>query len=263
MSRTRPVYPRRPMVRKPYRIQSKRPTRVQTRTRQIARQMVNQRTGGYVGMELKFWDLSTSNAAPSNAGNMSGGTIDPAVQDCLNSPTVGNNQNQRIGRKITMKNLTVKGVIQWNWNKASGDPTTLPPVMIAIILDKQNNSAAALTSQEVFTNPGTLAALVCNPLRNLEYTSRYQVLWKKVYAGQVTSTEVVNVPGTYASAGVITPFSAYINLKNLQVLFNAENGNSTDITDNAIHIVAFSDHGTNSGEIDVDISYHSRLRFVG
>lgn len=262
MSRTRPVYPKRPMVRK-RNFRSKRPTLVQTRARQLARQMVNQRTAGFVGMEIKFWDLAASNQAPGNNGNMTGGAIDPATTDCLNSPDVGNNQNQRIGRKINMKNLTVKGMIKWNSSAADTTPISVPPVMIAIVLDTQNNSSTGLSSSQVFQNPGNLSDLVANPLRNLEYTSRYKVLWKRVYAPQMSTTSIAGTPNLYPHAGLRVPFNIFLNLKNMAVLFNTENGNSTDITDNAIHIVAFSDHGANTGEIDVDIDYHSRLRFVG
>lgn len=250
------------MVRKRPYSRAKRPTLVQTRARQLARQMVNQRTGGFVGMEVKFYDQAANNQSPSNSATMNTGEIDPAT-DSLNCPPVGNDQSSRIGRKINMKNLTVKGIIKWNSSASDTTPIFIPPVLIAIVLDTQNNSATSLSSQNVFTNPGGSTSLCCNPLRNLEYTSRYKVLWKKVFHGQMPSTAVAGAPNLYPHSGIQTPFSIFVNLKNMPVQFNAESENSGDITDNCLHIVAFSDHGANAGEVDVDIDYVSRLRFIG
>lgn len=262
MSRTRPVYPKKPMVRKRPYIKSRRPTLVQTRARQLARQMVNQRTGGYIGLEVKFYDQAATNQAPSNSATMTTGDIDPAT-DSLNCPPVGNNQSSRIGRKINMKSLTVKGIIKWRSHTTDQTPVFIPPVMIAIVLDTQNNSSTGLTTQNVFTNPGSSTSLCCNPLRNLEYTNRYRVLWKKVFQRTMPSAVQSGTPDTFPHSGIQVPFNIYLNLKDMPVLFNAESEDSTDIVDNCLHIVSFADNGTASGEVDVDIDYISRLRFVG
>lgn len=237
----------------------KRRTTVTTRARQIARQMVNQRTGGFVGIELKFLDLARNAVTPGNNANMTGGTIDNTTVDCLNAMQEGNNQSTRIGRRITMKNIQIRGLVVWNSLLAETVPAIFHPVYIAVVLDTQNNSKAGLSSEEVFTNPGLSLDLISNPLRNLEYSSRYKVLkWTRV-TRQVTGFGVQETPtpDTFPVAGCEVPFTMFINLNNLQVLYNANNGNSTDITDNALHLVAFC-RGS-----DATVSWCSRLRFVG
>lgn len=256
MSRTRPIYAKRPMIRKKFPA-AKRRTTVQTRARQLAREMVNQRTGGFVGLELKFYDLADNGIAPGNNGNMSGGTIDNNTIDCLNAMAEGNNQSTRIGRKITMKNIQIRGTIKWASTKLLTDPNIYAPVYIAIVLDTQNNSGTGLVSQNVFTNPGLSTQCIANPLRNLEYTSRYRVLKWGRYTNKGDNSAVDAATDHFSSAGFELPFTLFCNLNNMQVLYNASTPNSTDITDNALHLVAFA-RGS-----DVTISWNSRLRYVG
>lgn len=259
MSRTRPIYPsKRPIVRTKF-PPAKRQMTIQTRARRMARDMANQRTGGFLGVELKFFDLARNSCQPSDQGNMTGGEIDNTTVKCLNAMITGNSQSTRIGRKITMKSLQIHGVCVWRPANTLNAPTFFAPVYIAVVLDTQTNSATTISTANVFINPGNSNVTNCNPMRNLEYTSRYKVLaWKRLVRQQTTlCVQEAPAPDVFSNAGVLVPFDMYINLKNIQVLYNAEAGTCTDITSNSLHLVAFSADGLQ------DIDWTSRLRYVG
>lgn len=208
-------------------------------------------------MELKFYDLARNAIAPGNNGNMSGGSIDATTIKCLNAMAEGNTQSGRIGRKITMKNVQVRGTIKWKSTEALTTPNIYAPVYVAIILDTQNNNKTDLESEDVFTNPGLSTQCITNPLRNLQYSTRYKVLKYQRFTNKSDNSVIDGTTDIYSSAGFELPFTLFADLNNLNVLYNATTPAITDIVDNALHLVAFAKGS------DVEISWNSRLRYVG
>lgn len=216
----------------------------------------NYRTGGYIGIEKKFYDTSQSVAlaAPTDC---SGGEVDPTTINCLSAPPIGDDEKSRDGRKIVAKYLQIKGeVVQPALaNQVAG--TASLRVFVACVLDTQTNGAQ-MNSEDCFTNPNATAGRAADPLRKLEYAERFKILKSEVFvlepawaAWDGTNIEV---------AGTSKAFDWYIPLKNLKITFN---GGTTavigSVMDNSIHMIAFATSATNGPTIN----YNARMRFVG
>ncbi len=219
----------------------------------------NQRTGGYSGIELKFLDCGKSDFTVPAPTDCAGGEVAPefGCTGCISAPAQGDAQSSRDGRRYTIKSVYVQGS---HFASTSTDAVVnaLPVVFVALVLDTQAN-AATIVSENVFTNGNDTSTVNSAPLRNLEYSSRYRVL---------DSTQIIPVPmGNANNAAVTTISQATTNCPfklswkgELPVTCNA--GTTADvanITDNAIHVIAFGTVTANSSLL----SYNSRVRFVG
>ncbi len=234
------------------------------RQRSIAaevRRVLNGSTGGYVGLEKKFFDTGRSIAltAPTDA---SGGEVDNSTNLCLNCPAQGDGESQRDGRQISMHSINIKGTITIasQADQSAGD--TVPDIFIALVMDKQTN-AAQLDSEDVFENPTGITSLATSPFRNLEYTSRFTVLaTRKISAVDLAGAIQPVFDGTnIEQQGAQIPFSIYKTLGGKKVNFISGQTTSTvaAIADNSLHLIAYS---TNTSMVPT-INYNSRLRFVG
>lgn len=224
---------------------------------------LNIRSGGFMGMELKFFDSNGSHSftSPTDA---TGGMMDPATANCLNAIAIGSGPSDRDGRQVVIKSIHIKGTIRWP--STSGAQTATAPVfpacMLALVWDKQTNAAQA-TSETIFTNKSGNANCATAVFRNLEYTQRYQILKKKTWNmqpvtpywnGLTTGTDI-RVPSKEIS------FTWNVKCA-IPVNFNTTNGGTVaDIVDNSLHLVGFS-----SGVgllITPQIQYNCRCRFTG
>lgn len=225
------------------------------------KRVLNGRTGGYVGLEKKFFDSERSIAIPVST-DASGCEADPTTLLCLNCPAQGDGESERDGRQISMSSIQVKGMVSIaaQSDQTAGD--VIPDVMIALVLDKQTNGSQ-LNSEDVYENPSGFSTLASQPFRNLENSQRFRVL-KTVH---VTSTELAGAiqpvyDGTnIEQQGANVPFSMYVNLKGMKVNFISGQTSSTisAIADNSIHVIAYASNVSASPTL----LYNARLRFVG
>ncbi len=222
--------------------------------RAIAR--MNYRTGGYEGLELKFHDSSRVDAAPGTGTGMAGGEIDPTTLNCLNSMVQGNGQSERLGRKIRMRSINVKGRIHIPSSQGDSVPSGVHQVMLALVLDKQTN-AVQLNSEDVFVNPATNGGALATVFRNLEHSDRFRVLAvRKVVLHPDITSEDGGGGLSFAQAGSSKLFNIRVNLRNMQVLYTGTAGTIANIQDNSLHVLAFSNGGS------PNITYNSRLRYT-
>lgn len=71
----------------------------------------NARTGGLLGVETKYFDISLILTALTTPTDASGGEIDPATILCLNGVPQGDTASSRDGFKIAMKSIQIEGRI--------------------------------------------------------------------------------------------------------------------------------------------------------
>lgn len=225
------------------------------------RRVMNARTGGYIGLEKKFFDSSASAAIVSTA-DASGGEIDPTTLLCLNCPAQGDGEQNRDGRQINMHSIYIKGVVSMAAQANQTSLDVIPEVMIALVLDKQTNGAQ-LNSEDVYDNPSGFSTLAAQPFRELEYSKRFQVLKTvNITAKDIAGTIQPVYDGTnIEQQGGHVPFTIYKDLKGMKV--NYISGQTTSvinaIADNSLHIIAFC---SNVGTVPT-LLYQSRLRFTG
>jgi hypothetical protein len=218
------------------------------------------RTGGYLGLELKFLDTAWNNVALASTADASGGELQPS-SGCTNAisvPAQGDGESNRDGRKYVLKSAFVSGVVDTAVLQTEGSAVDSLGYYFALVLDTQANGATVV-SEEVYVNPGTSgASLVPQPLRNLQNSKRFRVL-DSVY---------VPTGGVYAfNDGVGTGTIAQQNAPTFKLSWKGtiscdSTGTTADVasaSDNAMHLVGFAA----STAFAPRIFAKGRVRFMG
>ncbi len=221
------------------------------------RRRLNLRTAGFLGIEKKFYDTSLANATLVGNGTATAGEHNPSATICLNSVVEGSGEQNRDGRKMVMKYVSISGVIIQAIIQNQTSPGPSGYAQISLVLDKQCNGAL-LDSESVFTNPSGDTNLSGSLFRNLQYIQRFQVLKTvlvKMPAGEVS------YDGTNLEVGAkVTPFKMNVKLNDIPVNFTGTTETIANIVDNSLNLIAFPiDIGTSV----YSLYYNSRLRFVG
>ena len=223
----------------------------------------NRRTAGFLGIEVKFFDTSVIGSQLVSSVSQSGGLHNPVtlgIPQCLNMVPQGDGEQDRDGRKMMMRSISVNGHL--NRNSLASGPTDLevaPDYFIALVLDTQANGAT-LNSQDVYQNPSGLSTLSTAPFRNLQYSQRFTVLATKRIIGRQLSVGVIDATGSgsFDVAGQHYPFRFDKKLA-IPVMFTGTTATIANIVDNTLSILAWTSNNTNPTQI----SYNARLRFVG
>ncbi len=218
----------------------------------------NYRTGGFMGMELKFYDTGITGASLTAPADATAGLKNPSATIALNTVVQGDGEQQRDGRRMTMKSIFVSGTIKVpaKTSESTGDDGAL--IFIALVLDTQANGAV-LASENVFVNPAGNTILAANPMRNLQFIKRFRVLGtKSIHINSPAIANDTGATGGIIQQGVVRKWSFFKNL-DMQTTFSGTTENIANITDNSLSIVAWT------SDIDMAplISYSSRLRFMG
>jgi len=226
--------------------------------RQTARKTygANTRSGGFMGIENKFYDTSLINSSLGSPTDASGGEHNPSATICLNSVVQGDGESERDGRQIHMNHISIQGTVKCNpqADQTAGSEPTI--CMIALVLDTQTNGAL-LNSEDVFVNPGANAQTAAQPFRNLQYTKRFKVI-KKVMV-HFDAPAYATYDGTnIESGGQTRAFEIHAPL-NIVTQYKGTTETIANIVDNSLNIVAFCSN-TEQGP---DLYYNARLRFTG
>lgn len=217
------------------------------------------RTGGFLGQELKFYDTSLSNATISAPTDASGGELDPSATVVFNSVDQGDGEQQRDGRRITMKSLYINGTITVGAQSGQSAADEPAHIYLAVVLDTQTNGAT-IVSEEVFENQSGVAGLASSPMRNLQYVDRFKVLGsKKLTLQSPNMANDTGATGGVIQAGIMRPFKFYVNLKDVVVTYKGTTASVANITDNSIHLIGYTSNTT----LAPKMNYNARLRFMG
>lgn len=217
-------------------------------TRKRALAIANSRTAGFLGLEKKFYDTNLASGAIPAPTDCTGGEFDPSATSMISTPAQGDNEQQRDGKKIVIKGVQIKGVI--NRVKTLAGPIEANHVFVALVLDTQTNGAQ-MNSEDCFKNTNATALTAVTPVRNLLFSNRFKVLktWEFDMQYRAWDADI---------AGAETRVFEYFQDMNLPVNFNAGTTASVaNVIDNSLHIIAFSTVTGNT------ISYNARIRFMG
>ncbi len=213
------------------------------------------RTGGFTGIERKFYDSMLQGASLTAPTDASGGEHNPSATIGLNTMTQGDGEEQRDGRKATIQGVFVKGVITCanQINATAGDAAT--KVYIALVMDTQTNGAL-LNSEDVFKNKGAAIATAASPMRNMQFTQRFRILdtFECVMQNPNMAYDGTNVE----TQGLNEPFQLSSNLE-FSTQYSGTTEDIANITDNSVSIIAYC----SNLDLVPKISYNARVRFVG
>lgn len=218
-----------------------------------ARYAVNQ----VIGVEKKFYDTSltaTSLVSPTDA---SGAEFDPSATSMISTPSVGDGEQNRDGKRIIIKSVYIKGSLRMPQLEAAVDPHPGCRAYVALVIDAQSNGAQ-MNSEDCFKNTSASASQAHLPMRNLLFGSRFRVLKDEVYDLTPISS-AGTVVNDFNSAAVIRDFEWFLPMDQV-VNFNAGTTASiANVIDNSLHIIAF----VNSTSGVPTIAYNARIRFIG
>jgi len=199
-------------------------------------------TGG--PLSLKAFDVGFSNSNFTVAG-----TFTP-----LNALIVGPEMYQRIGRRISMRSVSIKGYVNF------GATSIQDAARIVIVYDEQPNAALPVLA-DVFQNSNAGLATSSLSFPNLNNRDRFRVL--KDY--KVLIPSLTDVAGVLTNEVIPDPIRNSFNvdwdipLGGLDTTYNAVNGGTVaDITTGSLLILTFD--GNNAGT--ASFAFSSRLRYL-
>jgi len=203
------------------------------------------RTGGYygrfagargrsaaAGTELKFHDLNHTSAVVVAARTI--------ASPSLNGIAQGVAEDERIGRKCTLKSLSLRGTILMP--AATGTIVWTDEVRVIVYQDKQCNGAApaVLDLLETATVEG---------YNNLANKGRFTTLMdKKMIVSRIPASSTV-------AGGQFKHFNLYKKL-NVPIEFNGAAGALTEIRSNNIGVLAITKNGL------MELEYNVRVRYA-
>lgn len=222
----------------------------------------NLRTGGLLGIETKFLDTSQTATALVSTANCSGGEIQPGAgcTGCLSAPAQGDGAQNREGKKIVIKSVLIKGVIDVNEQAAQASADSIPRIFLALVQDSQTNGVT-INSEDVFENVAGSSDACATPFRNMSYTSRFKVL--KIWARDLTPPfAMVNntTAGSVMQNGWQTGFDmSWRGVIPVNFTAGSTTADVANVTDNSLHLIGFCSNAT----LNPTIRFGCRIRFVG
>lgn len=195
--------------------------------------------------ELKAFDLNSGEAAAFDAT----GTV-----TVLNTPLLGTDYFNRIGRKTYMKNLHLRG---WVFNNTTVTATDVG--RIVIVYDAQPNGALPVVS-DIFQNANSAAATNNLANINLNNRQRFTILRDmEVYLPSVTNTAgVLTNRGNEDYIKQSFLIDEFIKLRGMETVYNSVDGGTiADITSGSLLLVTFA----NNASEDWAFQFGTRLRY--
>lgn len=203
------------------------------------------RTAGYYGRynkgsgELKFFDVNIDYAGVVTIGQI-------ANAGSLNNIVQGTGENQRIGRKCTIRSIHWRMQLELPRITAAANPPPGDVLRIILYVDKQCNGAAALATD-------ILETAEWESFRNLANSGRFNILMDR-------TVNMNRATGSNTAAASHYSSASYCDIQfhkemNLPLEFNNTTGVITEIRSNNIGALLISRQGV------VEFSSKMRLRF--
>lgn len=194
-----------------------------------------------LGSETKFLDTTLASTAMTAAGVI--------MDDSLNHIAQGNTESQRVGRKVVLKMLRMKGFIV---NTAATTVGTMDNrYRIIVYCDKQANGATAAVTD-------ILETASINAFRNLANQSRFKILYDKT-KNFIIQTVGQTAAGSFSSLNTLHSWQMSARL-NVPIEFDNTftDGRIATIRSNNIGVLGICD---NDGGSIPNFGYTSRIRF--
>lgn len=211
----------------------------------------NRRTGGYIGVEKKFFDTELDDTAFTAAWT----ALEPATTN-LTAIAQGDGESSRDGREYAIDSIHIRGYVTRDLQESQTAPASDILVRVCLVWDTQTNGAQ-LTATQVMDGSQTQDVFA---FRNLQYTKRFRVL-KDLTIKLNVAPAVVNegAANLFASGYIIRPFKINKVFKNpIRVIMSGTAADIANVTDNSLHIIGVSTNATATS-----LHYQCRVRFRG
>ncbi len=217
------------------------------------------RTRGWAGLtsEMKYFDSERTSVAIGSTTDWTATEKDPVTLNTLFVPVKGTGINERIGRKVAVYKIKVRGliIIAAQANQTAMDAQ--PLIRIALVQDTQTNAAQA-QGEQIFQDPTTASANnAVLSFQSLDNLGRFNVLKDKFMAlGDPNAA----YDGTNIEVGgLVRKFQLFHEFrKPVEVHFNATDGGTVaDIVDNSWHVIT----NANTTALAPSIVYQCRVSY--
>lgn len=220
---------------------------------------------------MKYFDCENSGTALTAVTTSwpAGTMVDPtatidlgsaavATPLCLFAPTVGAALNQRVGRKVHVYKLKVRGTITVAQQaaQAAADPGT--KLRMLLVQDIQTN-AGQMTGAQLMNGSAVNGSTTINSYQNPNNFGRFRVLKDKIlHIGNVAMTGSPTAADVIQS-GIRMGFKFNVTFRTPVIVhFNATNGGTVlDIVDNSFHLVM----GVDGTTFVPTVVYYSRVAY--
>jgi len=211
--------------------------------------------------EHKYYDTELSGGAVNQIITTWASTEeDPTTINTLFAPVMGTNFNQRIGRKVQVKSIRIRGFINVakQTNQVASNEGTC--IRLIIFQDQQTNGTQAQGEQVILSSNdlGSVAGPAISMFQNAENFGRFRVLKDKTYRLQDPN---FSWDGTNMEVnGLVIPFKYTFKFrKPVPVQFNQGNaGTIADVVTNSWHVLC----AQNDVDLQATVNYKCRVMYV-
>lgn len=225
------------------------------------RNVINRRTGGFLGIQTKFFDTALTATAITSPADATGGELDPNYDVdlgavallCLGAPPPGNDESSRIGDEIRVQQIDINGTITCaaQANQTATDIGT--KVFLALVLDTQTN-AAQLNSEDVYTNPSASATLAASPFRDMQRTKRFKTIRTQEFIFENPS---MSWDGTNIEQNGLAQHFRWVIPTDIVYQFVGSGRTVASLSSNSLHVIGY----TSSTALVPTLQYNCRQRF--
>jgi len=210
--------------------------------------------------ELKYYDTyaNTQNISSRVLGGLGTDMYqNPAAGGLVSTPARGDAGNNRLGKRILVKNWRWVGNIDMDGEGVKFKPPEPILVHLAVVLDTQVTGTVP-DSSEIFSGFAGQLDQQFPPFRNMDSATRFQVLKSDVIkVGRESFTiDSTSVPAEFSWAGDLVPFDYFVPAEFLIEFNGSAAGNLSAVQDRAIYLIA-----NQSGGEPCTITWHFRMRF--
>lgn len=191
---------------------------------------------------MKYFDSSKAATSIAASTDWTGTELDPGTLDTVFAPTVGSAINQRIGRKVHVVKISIKGtiIVTAQTGQSAGDGRSV--IRLSLVQDNQTNGVQ-MQGEEVYRSEGA-AALNVHSHRSLDNLDRFRVLKDKVMILQ--NPNAVNDTGStggIVQQGLARTFKLTHKFANPPTVnFNGTNGGTiADTVNTSWHVIGCTD----------------------
>lgn len=220
------------------------------RASHIPGHFVNNRTGGFMGLELKFADIETNNDAFASTW----ATMEDSTNDSVSGVGQGDGESERDGRKYQIHSIHIKARVHTAVSESQVTPLPDLQGTIMLVWDTQTNGAQ-MTATDVMDGGLTDDTLA---FRNLQHSKRFRVLWTKHWKIMANGTNegAVNLFAQNAQTTPTFMFNRVFKTP-IPVICQATTAVIAAISDNSLHIIGVANLATALLNMQV------RIRFTG
>lgn len=185
-----------------------------------------------------YWQAQ--NSQTSSVGFQGATSSVPVVIDCTAIVAAGTSNTNRLGNRITLKGIALRGEMS--------TPSSVAACIcrVLVVLDRENigQGTAGVTQANLFWDASSTSVF---SQQNPNYFERYKILWDKTFAIGTGST---------SNLREVALFNDYIGLRGLETVYPSSSTGTA--YKNGIFIVAISDQ-TLTGQCGINVSF--RLDF--